>query len=128
MVGPVGAAAPSTYDEADAMMCEQVIIFGTDVPGLKQGAFDEAVGLLDTHDVVFGPARDGGYYLVGLKHPHAAIFQNVEWSTSTVLSTTIANAQRHYLVVADPLRLPQLIDIDVVQVRLQHMHYEAVCM
>lgn len=109
-------------------MCGQVIIFGTDVPGLKQSTFNEAVGLLDTNDVVLGPARDGGYYLVGLKHPHAAIFQNVEWSTSTVLSTTISNAQRHYLVVADPLRLPQLIDIDVVQVRLQHVLFEPSCL
>lgn len=101
-------------------MCDQVIIFGTDVPGLKQEAFEAAVCLLDSHDLVFGPARDGGYYMVGMKHPHAAIFQNVDWSTPAVLSASVAIAQHHRLAVPVPLGLPQLIDIDVVKVRPMH--------
>lgn len=100
-----------------SVLCDQVIIFGTDVPGLKQDAFEAAVGLLDSHDLVFGPARDGGYYMVGMKDPHAAIFHNVDWSTAAVLSTSVAIAQHHGLAVPVPLGLPQLTDIDVIKVR-----------
>lgn len=93
-----------------------MIIFGTDVPGLRQDAFEEAIMQLDTYDVVLGPSQDGGYYLVGMKQPQPAIFQNVQWSTPTVLSNTVAKAQQHQISVPDPLGLPQLLDIDFITV------------
>jgi hypothetical protein len=42
--------------------------------------------------VVVGPAADGGYYLLGMKAAHAALFENVAWSTGEVLTATLANA------------------------------------
>jgi glycosyltransferase A (GT-A) superfamily protein (DUF2064 family) len=43
--------------------------------------------------VVFGPATDGGYYLVGLKRPEEAVFTGVEWSTVTTLTESVAKAE-----------------------------------
>jgi len=42
---------------------------------------------------VFGPATDGGYYLVGLKAPAEEIFTGIEWSTNTTLRQTLAKAK-----------------------------------
>eukprot|EP00892_Ulva_mutabilis_P003183 jgi/Ulvmu1/12866/UM098_0051.1 len=91
-----------------------VVIFGTDVPGLQKDIFDAAVSQLDTHDAVLGPSHDGGYYMIGMKQPQPAIFQDVQWSTSAVLSTTLAAAQEHGITVPDPMRLPKLLDIDFI--------------
>lgn len=59
--------------------------------------------------LVLGPATDGGYYLVGLKHPHARLFEEVRWSTPEVLPTTLARAAEIGLPVT---LLPVWYDID----------------
>jgi rSAM/selenodomain-associated transferase 1 len=51
----------------DGGRCEKAIVVGTDVPDLKSAHIDAAARALDEHDVVFGPAVDGGYYLVGVR-------------------------------------------------------------
>jgi glycosyltransferase A (GT-A) superfamily protein (DUF2064 family) len=47
--------------------CEKAIVVGTDIPDVAAAHVDAAVRALDAHDVVFGPAADGGYYLLGVK-------------------------------------------------------------
>ena len=59
--------------------------------------------------LVLGPATDGGYYLVGLKRPHARLFEAVRWSTPAVLSTTLERAAEIGLPVT---LLPAWYDID----------------
>lgn len=59
--------------------------------------------------MVLGPAIDGGYYLIGLKRPHGSLFQGVAWSTSQVLSHTLARAAAMRLPVTV---LPTWYDID----------------
>jgi hypothetical protein len=54
---------------------------------------------LESCDVVLGPCRDGGYYLVGLKEPHPELFQDVSWSTGYVLEQTLQNARSSQLTV-----------------------------
>src|SRR5262249_7155586 len=56
-----------------------------------------------------GPATDGGYYLIGLKHAHAQLFTGIPWSTSDVLAATRARAAELDLSVAE---LPLWYDID----------------
>jgi glycosyltransferase A (GT-A) superfamily protein (DUF2064 family) len=65
--------------------------------------------LLAAHDVVLGPAPDGGYYLLGLRQPQPELFQNKAWSTDSVLADTLADAHRLGLRVA---LLPELRDVD----------------
>lgn len=59
--------------------------------------------------VVLGPAADGGYYLIGLKQPHAHLFADIAWGTATVAQSTRARAADAGLVVAE---LPEWYDVD----------------
>lgn len=59
--------------------------------------------------MVLGPARDGGYYLIGLKQLHRRVFENIDWSTSRVLAQTIARAKDIKLPVT---LLPPWFDVD----------------
>jgi hypothetical protein len=59
--------------------------------------------------IVLGPAIDGGYYLIGLKRPHAVLFHAVEWSTSPVLAQTLASAAG---VAVQLALLPKWYDVD----------------
>ncbi|MDE0144726.1 MAG: TIGR04282 family arsenosugar biosynthesis glycosyltransferase [Nitrospira sp.] len=82
------------------------LLVGTDVPNLAARHYERANALLQTTDVVLGPTADGGYYLVGAKHPVPALFADIPWSTSEVLAQSRARADRAGLVVGllDPER------------------------
>ena len=85
---------------------------GSDHPDLALSlvhqAFDKLVG---GADVVFGPATDGGYYLVALRSEalHPKIFQGIEWSTSTVLASSLERCRELGLNVG---QLPEAADVD----------------
>jgi len=71
-----------------------VLLVNSDSPTLPPGLLEEAIRLLDAPGdrVVFGPATDGGYYLVGLKVAHARLFEDVPWSTADALSRSLERA------------------------------------
>ena len=81
-----------------------VVLIGTDIPSLPDSHITQAYDLLRTKDVVLGPSVDGGYYLVGVSKPMPEIFEDVEWSTSSVLAQTIDRVQRagHTLGLVPP--------------------------
>ena len=85
------------------------VLWPDDRPGLRADHLTQAFALLAEHDVVLGPATDGGYYLLGLRQPRPELFLNKEWSTDSVLVDTIADAQRLGCRVA---LLPELRDVD----------------
>lgn len=86
-----------------------VCLVGTDIyeltPVIIEGAFDK----LNKSDVVIGPARDGGYYLIGMTRPDAKVFDISAWSTSSVLEETLLRVQEQGLGCA---MLEALGDID----------------
>jgi hypothetical protein len=66
-------------------------IIGADIPGIEAPHIAQAFKALGDHDAVFGPAPDGGYWLVGLKHaPKPGLFANVRWSTEHALADSRA--------------------------------------
>ncbi|MDC0737622.1 TIGR04282 family arsenosugar biosynthesis glycosyltransferase [Cognatishimia sp. SS12] len=70
-----------------------VCIIGADIPGITQQHIASAFAALGTQDAIFGPAPDGGYWLVGLKRARAVpagLFEGVRWSTEHALSDSIA--------------------------------------
>lgn len=80
-----------------------VVIIGADVPAIRPRHAASAFAALGRDDFVFGPARDGGYWLVGLRRrpKFTDIFENVRWSTEHALADTIANlkdGQTHALL------------------------------
>ena len=73
-------------------------VIGADVPGITPAHIAQAFAALGDHDAVFGPAEDGGYWLVGLKHPSRqppVFFQNVRWSTCHALADSMATLPDH---------------------------------
>jgi rSAM/selenodomain-associated transferase 1 len=88
-----------------------VCLIDSDSPTVPATAFSQAVEYLSrTEDsVVLGPSDDGGYYLIGLKKSHSALFDRIDWSTERVLEQTIAAAREIDLRVH---LLPVWYDID----------------
>lgn len=72
-----------------------VVILGSDTPTVTRGDVADAFAALRASRAVFGPARDGGYWLIGLRRaPGEALpFSNVRWSTHDALSDTLANLE-----------------------------------
>ena len=69
------------------------VLVGADIPGIRPEHIEAAFRLLGNHDAVFGPATDGGFWLVGLRRrpTPGRLFDGVRWSTSHTLADTLAN-------------------------------------
>ena len=89
-----------------------VCVIGADIPGIRPAHIAEAFRTLGNHDAVFGPAPDGGYWLVGLKRARPVpptLFANVRWSTQHALADTIATLPDHRIA-----RIATLNDVDTI--------------
>ena len=86
-----------------------VIAVGTDCLELDAALMAQALDALQRHDVVFGPASDGGYYLVGTAHMLPGFFQGVRWSSRQTLADHRERCRQHGWSAA---LLPERHDID----------------
>jgi uncharacterized protein len=87
-----------------------VLVIGSDVPHVPAACLDEAAAALAAGtDVVLGPARDGGYYLIGLAAMEPALFRDLAWGTGEVLAATRTRAAACGLTVH---LLPAGFDVD----------------
>ncbi len=95
---------------------DAAILIGADCPLIDKVAIEEASDRLLDHDVVIGPAIDGGYYLIGAKGPWndrlAKLFVDMPWSSDQVLTQTLGRCQANGLAVA---LLEEREDIDAVE-------------
>ena len=89
---------------------KKVVIIGSDLLDLAPNQIEAAFKILETKDVVIGPAKDGGYYLLGLKEMHAQIFKEKAWGTSSVLKDTLNDLQNTTYEL-----LEELNDIDTFE-------------
>ena len=85
------------------------IIIGSDCAELSIEILLEAAESLNQNDLVFGPAKDGGYYLVGQKNHNPELFLGKEWSHEHVLQEALDKAHELELKVH---LLPKLSDVD----------------
>lgn len=90
---------------------QRVILIGTDLPTLSEELCQQAFALLDAHDLVLGPALDGGYYLIGLKQQAPELFKGIPWSTPEVLNLTQEKATALGLKIG---LLPSQRDVDTL--------------
>lgn len=107
--GTLGERLTFALQSGFAAGLERIVIVGSDCPDVTEDHIDQAMTLLQSQDVVLGPAVDGGYYLVGLSGLYPALFENIPWSTKRVLETTLEIAHRCGLSVA---LLNWLSDVD----------------
>lgn len=69
------------------------VLIGSDCPELEEIHLREAFRLLGENEVVFGPALDGGYYLIALKEDFPDLFREIPWSTEKVFAESVKRAK-----------------------------------
>ena len=97
--------------EALAGGSQRAVIMDSDSPTLPAEYISQAFDQLSDTDVVLGPTRDGGYYLIGMKQPQSHLLRLVQMSTPRVLAGTLAVAESTGLNV---FLLPTWHDVDTI--------------
>lgn len=108
----LGDRMKNAFDQAFALGAKKAVIIGSDCPELSSKIIEDAFLLLDYNDVCIGPAKDGGYYLLGMKEPLSFLFDEKEWSTDSVLRDTIRDLGSNKLNYG---LLRALSDLDTVE-------------
>jgi hypothetical protein len=108
----LGERMANAFETVFARGARRVAIIGTDVPWVSRELVKEALLALGDHDVVVGPARDGGYYLLALDRARPMLFDAIPWSTPAVLSAT---AERASVLGLRLSVLEPLSDIDTLE-------------
>jgi uncharacterized protein len=88
--GDLGQRMAGAFAERFEAGFDAAVLFGTDIPGCGPAQLVAAARRLDHRPVVVGPASDGGYYLIGLRRPGVAIFDDVPWSSPATMAATRA--------------------------------------
>jgi rSAM/selenodomain-associated transferase 2/rSAM/selenodomain-associated transferase 1 len=101
----MAAALAASFEEGSAA----TVLIGSDCPRLSPAELTAAFDALERGPAVFGPATDGGYYLVGLTQPMPALFHGLPWGTETVLAKSLDILAQSSVT---PSLLPPLSDLD----------------
>jgi rSAM/selenodomain-associated transferase 1 len=109
--GDLGKRMQQAFARLFARGFREVAIVGSDSPDLPPEIIHEVFTSLedDQTDVVFGPAEDGGYYLIAMKRLWSELFTGINWSSASVLAESLEIARDAFLGVA---LLPEWYDID----------------
>lgn len=107
--GDLGERMAAAFNKAFSEGASRVVIVGTDCPELDAPRSAEAFERLMDHDLVLGPAADGGYYLIGLSRPCESLFINMPWSERTLYDATMCRAESEGLRCFE---LRELADVD----------------
>ena len=127
--GDLGRRMAHCFRRLFARGFSAVLLMGSDLPTLPVAYLRHAMALLEAAsvDLVLGPSEDGGYYLIGLRQLHEALFTQIPWSSAGVLQATLQRAAAHRLRVAC---LPAWYDVDTpaelarLRTELAHTHPE----
>ena len=87
------------------------ILIGSDTPDLPETYLQQCVESLNQHQLVLGPSKDGGYYLIAMRGYLPQLFHGIKWSSSEVLSETLEIAEQDSISYA---LLPELNDVDEI--------------
>jgi rSAM/selenodomain-associated transferase 1 len=112
----LGEIMSNAFEEMFMLGAEKAVLTGTDIPGLHRGIIEQAFAGLDNSDVVIGPAKDGGYYLIGMKAQNPGLFCGPSWGTETVHEKTLSLADALGLSVGT---VETLSDLDTYEDLLQ---------
>ena len=107
--GDLGKRMQSAFQHAFRAGAKRVAIIGSDCPAVSVEDIREAWDGLQIHDVVLGPAADGGYWLIGSRQLQPDLFRDVCWSTDSVFAETLRRVQHAGLSVH---LLRELADVD----------------
>ncbi|MFC4723330.1 TIGR04282 family arsenosugar biosynthesis glycosyltransferase [Geojedonia litorea] len=106
----LGSRMQNAFSELFELGYEHVMIIGSDLLELSVSHIENAFKHLHNHDLVIGPAKDGGYYLLAMKKLHESIFKNKNWGTASVLNDTLNDLNNF-----DVKLIEELNDIDTFE-------------
>ncbi|CAA0222723.1 conserved hypothetical protein [Tenacibaculum maritimum] len=106
----LGIRMHNAFQEAFENNYEKVLIIGSDLYDLTPNHIHEAFDKLNSNEVVIGPAKDGGYYLLGMKKLIPSIFKNKNWGTSSVRKDTLKDLEKVNVHLLEPLN-----DVDLIE-------------
>jgi len=109
--GNLGERMQAAFLDAFQRGAHRVVLLGTDIPKIRTDHLEQAFDALAKNDLVIGPSKDGGYWLIGLNHP-VGLFGGIKWSTDAVFGQTLALAKEQGLRVKT---LTPLTDIDTAE-------------
>ncbi|MDD4954870.1 MAG: TIGR04282 family arsenosugar biosynthesis glycosyltransferase [Candidatus Omnitrophica bacterium] len=72
---------------------QKIVVIGADSPTILSEFIERGFNLLDDNDIILGPTRDRGFYLIGLKNSVPGLFKNIQWSTNYVLAGILKNSE-----------------------------------
>ena len=78
---------------------QRLVIIGSDCPDLTTTDIHSAWEALHSHDIVLGPAEDGGYWAIGLRAPTLEVFRDIPWSTDSVMEKTLERCRTYKLSI-----------------------------
>lgn len=107
--GDLGQRMAGAFADSFREGSPATVIIGSDCPALTPALLTDAFVALNANIVVFGPATDGGYYLIGLTKLIPELFQNVVWGTDTVLAHSLQILGQTGI---SPAQLKPLDDLD----------------
>ncbi|TXE06183.1 glycosyltransferase [Seonamhaeicola algicola] len=105
----LGQRMQNAFTEAFADGYERVVLIGSDLPDINKSIIQNALTKLENNTCVFGPADDGGYYLIGLSKMTPSVFKNKPWSQPNLLQETTKELQENNITFST---LETLNDID----------------
>ena len=108
----LGGRMQNAFEQLFLKGYERLVIIGSDCYELTQEIIEQAFELLNTSDAVLGPAKDGGYYLLGLRKLIPQLFSDVAWSTDEVFSATVKTLKNLNFSYSTT---PILSDIDTIE-------------
>lgn len=91
---------------------DKVVIIGSDCAELTSEVIKKAFKELNSNELVIGPAEDGGYYLLGMRSYYPQVFEEISWSTNSVLDETIKNIEE---LKASFSKLKTMNDVDTIE-------------
>jgi uncharacterized protein len=107
--GNLGDRIRRAIQEATRRGAERCVLIGMDTPHMPPDTVARAFAALDDAEVCLGPARDGGYYLLGMQGQHPELFHDIPWSTSEVRARTLERCAAKRLRVTE---LEEQFDVD----------------
>jgi rSAM/selenodomain-associated transferase 1 len=107
--GDLGKRMANAFQDSFREGVTATIIVGSDCPGLNPALLATAFESLSRNALVFGPAHDGGYYLIGLRYMVPELFCDISWGSETVLAESLTILTTKGL---NPMLLEPLGDVD----------------
>jgi rSAM/selenodomain-associated transferase 1 len=125
--GDLGEKMHAAFEENFKKGYKRIVIIGSDCVELKTNDIQEAFQLLTAKDAVIGPAKDGGYYLLGLNEPVSLVFQHKEWSTSSVFKKTyldLLSLNKSIGLLGEKSDIDTLADLEKSTLQIRKLDYK----